>query len=139
MVDKNVITIRLKLLLGYLKDLDKIALMNDNDYLNDVVSQRYTERTFQLAMEACIDIASHIASYEGYREAEDTKGLFLILEEERILPKDLALAMAKMSQFRNLLVHDYVRIDSAIVISIVKTKLIDLQSYANHIVEKFLQ
>lgn len=51
-----------------------------------------------MAVEACLDIANHIIAYEGYREPIDNKDAFQVLFERDIL---------KMSQFRNVIVHDY--------------------------------
>jgi len=82
-----------------------------------------------MAVEACLDIANHIIAYEGYREPIDNKDAFQVLFERDIL---------KMSQFRNVIVHDYIRIQPEIVYAILQKNIGDLLEFANIIKEKFL-
>ncbi len=61
MVEKEVIVQRLILLEEYCRDLhDARESLDFNDFKHDKVLRRYVERTLQLAIEACLDLASHI-------------------------------------------------------------------------------
>ena len=42
--------------------------------------------------------------------------------------------MVKMSKFRNIVVHDYARIDPDIVIGSLRKNLVDFKSYAHEII-----
>ena len=88
----------------------------------------------QLACEACIDTAAHIISRHGLREPRDSKDLFLILFESNIISEAVLDAMVKMSKFRNIVVHDYTRIDPEIVIGILKKNLIDFRRFASEVI-----
>lgn len=48
----------------------------------------------------------------GYRNAEDYADLFAVLEEEDVLPEDLAGRLEEMARFRNVLVHGYAEVDA---------------------------
>ncbi|HZK18115.1 MAG TPA: HepT-like ribonuclease domain-containing protein [Clostridia bacterium] len=50
-------------------------------FAHDKVVRRYVERTIHMAIEACLDIANHIVSYEGFREPADNKDTFQVLCE----------------------------------------------------------
>jgi uncharacterized protein YutE (UPF0331/DUF86 family) len=64
MVDKAVVQRILVHLEEYLRDLDEIrSRYTLADLQNDKFVRRYTERTLQVAAEACLDLASHIISY----------------------------------------------------------------------------
>ena len=88
-----------------------------------------------MACEACIDTAAHIVSRQGLREPKDNKDLFKILFESRIISDPVHEAMVKMSKFRNIVVHDYTRIDPEIVFGIVKKNLSDFKQFATEIID----
>ncbi|MGI5859111.1 MAG: type VII toxin-antitoxin system HepT family RNase toxin [Tepidanaerobacteraceae bacterium] len=99
---------------------------------------RYVERTLHMAVEACLDIANHIISYEGYREPVDNKDVFQVLFEQKILDERLMENLKKMAQFRNVIVHDYIRIQPEIVYAILQKNLGDILEFANLVKERFL-
>lgn len=71
------------------------------------------ERRFEKAIQACLDIASHIVASQATREPSSYQDLFQVLAEERILEGALADAMGELAGFRNVLAHDYAEIDHA--------------------------
>ncbi len=60
-----------------------------------------------------------IASME-LRRPEDYKDVFSILEENRVIPRNLSERLQKMAGFRNLLVHYYTKVDNKTVFSIMR-------------------
>lgn len=62
MVDEGVIRARLKLLAEYISDLEEVQECSFAEYMENKVLRRFVERTLQLAIEACLDIGSHIMS-----------------------------------------------------------------------------
>ena len=135
MVDIEVIETRLKLLGDYIKDLQPFQKLSPDEYSQDGIAQAVVERKLQLAIQVCLDIGSHILSEEGFREPEDNKDVFVILEEEGIIPADFLGNLIKMAKFRNILVHNYVRIDHKVVYDILRENLKDFDRFSNHIVE----
>ena len=77
MVDQAVIQRLLVQLEEYFRDLDEIkSKYMLVDYKKNKIIRRYTERTLQVAIEVCLDLASHIISYKGFREPLDNKDCF---------------------------------------------------------------
>ena len=75
----------------YIRDLDEIKLQYTlEDFRVNKVIRRYTERTLHIAVEACLDLASHIISHRGLREPLDNKDCFQVLKENKIIAVDLA-------------------------------------------------
>jgi len=50
--------------LGQIEEYDGIAV---EQYVRDWKTQRIVERTLQMMIETCVDIAGHIISDKGYR------------------------------------------------------------------------
>jgi uncharacterized protein YutE (UPF0331/DUF86 family) len=136
-VDKEVLKKRLSLLCEYIDDLDVAAGIPYEEFLRDKKTRRYIERTLQLAVEACLDIGSHVISDLRLREPEDNKDIFAVLTENGILPaKDGAYR--KMAGFRNVIIHDYIRLDPEIVYQVLQKSVADLRDFARIIKERFL-
>ena len=134
-VDRTIVESKLRFLKEYLVDLKEYDNVSLSAYRRNKKDQRFVERTIQLACEACIDTAAHIVSRQGLREPKDNKDLFQILYESKIISETVLKAMMKMSKFRNIVVHDYARIDPEIVIGILKKDLKDFHIFAREILQ----
>ncbi|NLC69374.1 MAG: DUF86 domain-containing protein [Clostridiaceae bacterium] len=139
MVEKGVLLKRLASLEEYTRDLEEVKAKSLEEFRSDKIIRRYFERTLHMATEACLDIANHTISYEGFREPKDNKDSFEVLKEEKIIMPELAEKLKKMAQFRNVLVYDYIRINPGIVYSILQNNINDIVSFAKCIKERFLQ
>jgi uncharacterized protein YutE (UPF0331/DUF86 family) len=124
----------LTLLNGYLRDLRSLQNVDAETYRENLLIRRTVERTLQLAVEASLDIGQHIIAREGFRTPDDNKDVFVVLSEECILPHDLLPRLVQMARFRNLIVHDYARIDDRVVYGILQERLPDFDAYAQALV-----
>ena len=64
-----------------------------------------------LAIQNCMDIAAHMISEEGLGVPGSAAEMFYLLQENGFLPAELTGKMVKAVGFRNLLVHEYEKID----------------------------
>ncbi|MHB8279503.1 MAG: type VII toxin-antitoxin system HepT family RNase toxin [Candidatus Humimicrobiaceae bacterium] len=139
MVEKELIKRKLSFLEEYHKDLTEASTgLSYKKFSEDKITRRFIERTLQMAIECCLDIAQHIISYEKYREPINNQDIFQILTEENILDKDLGENLKKMAQFRNIIVHEYIKIDPEIIFSVLKKNLPDISRFSNLIIKKFI-
>lgn len=129
MVDKNLILRKISALDEYLKQINEYTDISLKVYASDWKSQRIVERTLQMMIETCMDISGHIISDEKFRIPETYADMFRILVENKILNKSQLAAFDKMAKFRNIIVHNYEKIDSEIVIGILKKNLNDFQDF----------
>ena len=134
MVDKTLILRKLAELEEYLGQIKEYASMTVNRYSKDWKAQRVVERTLQMMIEICADIAGHIISDKGYRVPATYADTFRVLYENGILNKDLFETMEKMAKFRNIIVHHYDKVDTEIVIGILKKDLKDFSAYKDAII-----
>ncbi len=139
MVDKQLLQEKLKLLAEYIADLQNESSTTLQEIKQNKKQRRYIERTLHLAVESCLDIGSHIISDLGLREPEDNKDIIAVLTESGYLPENMLNNLQKMAQFRNVIVHDYARIDPEILYSILNKNLSDLIFFARTIRDNFLQ
>lgn len=129
MVDQVVVERKLVLLAEYVQDLKEIQQVTFEEFMSDKRLRRYVERTLQVALEACFDISSHWISDQGWREPATYREIVIVLAENGIFTKEQAAVYQKMAQFRNLLVHDYAKIDPEILLSILRRNVVDLETF----------
>jgi uncharacterized protein YutE (UPF0331/DUF86 family) len=99
----------------------------------DVREERFVEHTLQLAIQAALDVASHIVSDARLGEPTSNRALFDLLERGAWIEADLCARLRDMAGFRNVLVHGYQDVDVAIVRDVVENHLDDLLGFATAI------
>jgi uncharacterized protein YutE (UPF0331/DUF86 family) len=129
MVDKSLVLRKLSDLSDLYRQLLEYRGITNRRYAADWKSQRIVERTLQMMVEICLDVANHIISDKGYRRPVGYADHFTVLRENRILNARLAAHMEKMAKFRNLIVHNYDKIDAEIIVSILKKNLPDFEAF----------
>jgi uncharacterized protein YutE (UPF0331/DUF86 family) len=69
---------------------------------------------------------------------DEQENVFAVLGREGVIERDLARRMVGMVRFRNILVHDYLEIDSYIVYRNLKDELEDFDQFTQAIIGQFL-
>jgi len=133
-VDKTLILRKLAELEEYLGQIKEYASITVDRYSKDWKAQRVVERTLQMMIETCADIAGHIISDKGYRVPATYADTFKVLYENGLLNKELFETMEKVGKFRNIIVHHYDKVDTEIVIGILKKDLKDFSAYKDAII-----
>ena len=120
-------------------------------HLNRVFEKRKTDlRTFlknidiqesvlfniQMAIQNCIDIAAHIISDEGFGVPGSTNEMFYLLEENGYLDNEITEKMVKAVGLRNLVVHEYGKIDLERIFEVTQKDIIDLNEFLKSIFKK---
>jgi uncharacterized protein YutE (UPF0331/DUF86 family) len=90
----------------------------------------------QRACEASIDLAMHVVRQRRLGVPQETRDAFRLLEEAGVLPADLAGRLKRMVGFRNVAVHDYRRLDLAVVKSIVTSRLDDFLAFTSTLLKQ---
>ena len=86
-----------------------------------------------VAIQACIDIASHIVAALGLRKPSGSRDLFAVLAEQGILSRELVSDMEGMVGFRNILTHEYWIVDFDRVYDGLQTDLQDFDQFREQI------
>ena len=135
MVDEALILRKLAELDQYYSQLKEYKNTTADQYSDDWKIQRIIERTLQMMIETCADIAGHIIADKGFRIPKSYADTFKVLQEEKILDKKLYAVMEKIAKFRNIVVHHYDKVDAEIVTAILKKDLADFISYKEAIIQ----
>ena len=117
--DTDIIRAKIAIILDDLKALEPIEQMSQDEYLRDLYKRKATERLLQELIEAAIDINTHIVVGSGYAPPDDYYQSFIRAGELGFLSPDLAEKLAPSAGLRNRLVHEYDRIDHAIILEAV--------------------
>jgi len=134
MVDKALVLRKLSELEEYLNQIREYSNITVSDYSKGWKTQRIIERTLQMVIETCVDIAGHIISDQGFRIPKSYADAFRVLHEENILDTKLFDTMEKIAKFRNIVVHHYDKVDLEIVVTILRKHLDDFLSYKDAII-----
>ena len=129
MVDVAVVQRKLSQLDTYLQQVREFAAITLEEYQGDWKIQRIVERTLQMMIETCVDIANHVVSDRGMRSPTSYADTFQVLKENSIVDDSLYESLVKMAKFRNIVVHQYEGVDAGIVLTILKSHLLDLERF----------
>ena len=129
MVDRDLILRKLADLDQYLAQVSEYRGITIDEYRRDWKVQRIVERTLQMAIEVCVDVATHVIADRGLRVPATYAEAFDVLGEGGLLDPGLRAEMVRMAGFRNVLVHEYTRVDPEIVIRILEGHLDDLARF----------
>jgi uncharacterized protein YutE (UPF0331/DUF86 family) len=127
MIDSDLVAKRLALIETCVEQLRTMA--RPETLRTDVREQRFVEHTLQLAIQAALDVASHVVSDERLGEPETNRELFDLLVRGGRLPEPLAASLRDMAGFRNVLVHGYQEVDLDIVEDVLVHHLDDLLNF----------
>ena len=113
----NKIVFKLENLSEYYKILKDIQKVNKKSFVNDYHFYGLAERYLQLCIEIMLDISKMIVNDQNLKRPEDNQNVFGVLREEKVISKKLNNQLFGIANFRNILVHDYEKIDREIVYS----------------------
>lgn len=132
MVDADVIARRLLSLTECLNELKRPGAGDAAHLASDSVLRAAVERWVQVAVEACIDIATHAIAAHGWPPPGSAREAFVVLAQHGRLSLELAQRLGAAAGMRNVLVHDYVSVDLERLALAVRVDLDDLRSFAAH-------
>ena len=131
MVNRDVVAARLEKVNEYLQTLRAVQQYDPDRFREDPFIHGTAERYLHLSIECLLDIGNHLISDRGYRKPATYGEIPEILAEEGVISQDLASRMAGMAAFRNILVHDYLKLDLEKIYNIVGERLKDLEELAS--------
>jgi uncharacterized protein YutE (UPF0331/DUF86 family) len=120
-IDAELVEKKLVFMVHCLRELKKRADPTRLD--EDIVHRMFVERMLQLAIQAALDVASHLVSEEHLAEPTSNADLFRALTRHGVLTSELGNELVGAAQFRNVLVHNYVDVDLAVVREVLENRL----------------
>lgn len=132
-MNKEVVLDRLKEMEDNLVILDKLAKYRREDFVGQPEVYKLAERCLQLAIESILDVTHYILAQKNLPRAEGADAISG-LGQYYIIPADFAEQIRPMAGFRNILVHEYLKIDRNKVYDYTQ-RLNDFRKFAAYVVE----
>lgn len=135
MVKREIVISRIDRLNEYVSILKSVIKYDRKIYISDPLIYGAAERFLHLSIDCILDIGNHVISDMRYRKPENNKDIFIILYESKIIDEKLKNNLCDMAGFRNILVHDYMKLDRGLVYDIINNNLNDLEDFVKAVVE----
>lgn len=106
-----------------------------DDLRKDFDLQDIISINLERAVQVCVDLASHLLAESGGRTPTTMAESFVLLAEEKKISTEVARALVKSVGLRNLLVHEYSKIDWDIVAKVANDHLDTFRNFAKEILQ----
>ena len=134
MVDRDLILAKAGSVRRHCKRISEKSKVDLEVFKTDLDRQESILFNLQMAVQNCIDIAAHIVSEEGYGVPGSSNEMFYMLEENHLIDSPLTEKMVKAVGLRNLIVHEYAKIDLDQIFHVVQKEISDLEEYIKDII-----
>ena len=136
MVDHDLLLAKAGLIRRHLRRMSEKGGVDLESFLSDIDRQEVISFNLHLAIENCTDLAAHIISEEGLGVPGSASEMFYLLEENGYLCLQLSEKMIKAVGLRNLIVHEYDKIDLKRLFDIVGKDTKDINEFIVSIFNK---
>lgn len=136
MVERDVVTAKLSVLDRCLARIAEVQGPRRQE-LEPLDVEDITALNLQRAVQAAIDLGTHVLACEGHGVPAETAEVFALLAEQGIVEPELAERLRRMVGFRNIAIHEYQKLNPAIVQAIVERHLGDLRALGSRVVQRF--
>lgn len=139
MIDKNLVKKKVAAI-----QADLLELMKFKDYSIERIVGNYryhkvVERIVEVVVNEAIDINQHIIVNSGHKELPfDFRESFLLLVKLKVYPTNFAKLISNSVGLRNILVHQYRKLDEKIFYASIKDCLRQYPKYCGYIL-KYLE
>jgi len=117
--------------LGELKIMGREQIIKREELLDSLVLNLY------YVTQTTIDLADSVISYRGLRQPTSLSEHFEVLYEDKIIDRDLTERLVNMAKFRNVLAHNYGKLDYDKVFENLYQNLGDIQKFLDIISKKY--
>lgn len=109
--------------------------INEDNLKDDMIIYWGIERGIQISIECVLDISNIIISTLNIEKPDTYREIILSLGKNKIIPLSFSKEIANMISFRNILVHDYTRVDEKVVVDVLHHHLDDFAKFIKYINE----
>lgn len=134
MIDRDRVLAKLDELDGLLNELRSVAPLDLEEYAR-VEKKRSCERLLQLAIETTIDACAMLVRGLRLGLPGEESDLFEKLASRRALSPGTIDTLQRMRGMRNILVHEYGRVDDALVFETVRDHLADFEVFKREVLD----
>jgi len=129
----DIIETKISSIRKYLDILNDYKKYSQEEIEKDTTLKGAVERYLYLAIQETISLAELLISVKNFTRPSSYSEAFDILREKKIISPELTKELIKMTGFRNILVHEYRKLDFGIVYNILQNKLKDIESFLKEV------
>ena len=134
-VNKNSINQKLEKLEESVKMLEEYKRISQEDFLKDKTINGATIHYLVLGIEIIIDTGNHILVEIFHEHTNSYEEIILKLGETKVIPENFAKDNADMAKFRNLLIHEYIKVDMKQIYENLQKAPDTFRKFAEHYLE----
>lgn len=136
MIDKKLIQEKIRIIQADLAHLEDYKNLSFEELVKDYGIHKIVERIIEVVINEAIDINQHLIVELGEGKLPfDYKESFLLLVELGILPQKFAERISQSVGLRNILVHQYRKLDEKIFYNSIKDCLAEYTQYCRFLLE----
>lgn len=139
MVDEQVIERHLQNMEEALANLGRYRDLSLEEFEKDLSLIWIAEKGLQILIQNLLDIGAHLLASEIRNDWDDYGEIILKLGQHGIIPRDFSEKIQGMAGLRNILIHEYLRVDVSKIYDLLKNPMgdfTDFMSYVQSYLEK---
>jgi uncharacterized protein YutE (UPF0331/DUF86 family) len=137
-IDREKIRQKLHFMQARLKRLYEIRSISPDEFLGNDLYIDASTRMLQIAIEAMLDLSSHIVAHEGWGLPKSYAEVVQVAARNLSIPDAVIETYTAMARFRNRVVHLYDAVDSREVWRIIQENLQDFEPFMKAVVDRYL-
>lgn len=130
--DRVRILSKLDRMIKYVEELQSI-LPDQEEYQQDLIIRRASEKTIEVAIESLIDVCAMIVSTRHFGLPENEENIFDMLIEKNVISGEFGEKLKDMKGFRNILIHRYGHVDDEMVYFNISSCMNDFYEFKKYI------
>ncbi|MBI5234910.1 MAG: DUF86 domain-containing protein [Deltaproteobacteria bacterium] len=107
------------------------AMASDTPFESDYLKQDAIAMNLQRIAELAIDVANHLIKSKKLGLPQDSADAFVLLNRANLISVDMMKSMKGMVGFRNVLAHEYQRMDLSIMKDVIERHLCEPLDFAD--------
>jgi len=135
MVDRQVIESHLQNMEEALANLGRYRNLSLKEFRDDLSFVWIVEKGLEILIQNLLDIGAHILASEIKTDWDDYGEIILKLGHHGIIPMDFSERIQGMAGLRNILIHEYLRVDVPKLYDYLENRLGDFTEYMSFIQE----
>ena len=133
-IDKEFLRQKISQAEKYFEELKSFLKLSDSEISDDLKNRYALERVFLLLVEEMIDINNHLLKSFDVA-VNDLRSSFGLLGEQGILNKEFAAKISPLTGVRNILVHQYEKINLELFLKNLRNNLDDFGKYFSSVID----
>ena len=133
MLDRSIVEAHLQNMEEALANLRRYEGLSLKEFSKDLSYIWIVTKGLEILIQNLLDIGAHILASEIKNDWDDYSEIIIKLGQYEIIPEDFSKQIQGMAGLRNILVHEYLRVDEKKLYDYLKDRLTDFTEFMGYI------